>query len=190
MVNYRTLNNKLLSRISKAKSSKAKQKVMDKIIGAYERKMVKNSKNYFSKSKFSDEESNDFNEFTLRSIRNNIAVAIENDNFDEKDLRVKLAKLVKNSREFQLGLKKETRYRTLDFKKDPPEQKYIYIITHPTKNNSVSDHDPRCYRDSQKRIFTQKEMIETSKSLPRHVNCDCRFEKYIQPKILLQQENF
>lgn len=172
MVNYRTLNNKLLTRINKAKSKQAKLNIMNKIFGAYQNKMAKNSRSFF---KLRTKSADDFNKYTLNTIKNKITDSILKDTFDVDTLKKQLNRIVNKSREFQ----KQKNIINIDvekFKKNDTETKYIYIITHPTKNNSVSDHDPQCYADNQKRIFTQKEMIETSKELPRHNYCSCHFE--------------
>lgn len=171
MANYRTLNNKLISRISKAKGIKPRLKILNKIIKAYEAKMKKNSINYFKLNS----SASDFNKYTLNTIKNQLTNAIKKDTFDPIKFKRRLNRLVSNSRKYQN--QKQLINRELNrFENNPTTTMYKYIITSPTKNNTDSDHDPDCLADSIKSIFTHQEMLNTSQQLPRHNSCHCHFE--------------
>lgn len=172
--NYRTLNNRLLRRIGVAKSPKAQKRIANKIFDAYEKKLSKNSQNFF---KGDEQASKDFNKYTIATIRNRVFEHIDKGKFDEEVLRGQLNRLVVGSRDFQ---EQNKRIKTNEgvIANSNPDSTWKYNITHPTKNNSDSDHDPRCLANSKQGIFSKSEALYLTSptnpdKLPRHKNCTC-----------------
>lgn len=197
--NFRTLNSRLVDRITKLKSPKAQKKQLNKIFNVYKRKMKQNSNKFFTNK----EQVANFNNYTINTIYDRVLNHIETQHKsnkkgerfkkvqklkttdDAKHLKSVLNNLVRNSRGYQKQVAKNERLAN-SFEKYPENHLFDYIITHPI----TTEHSRECARDLTGSPYKRDDAMRIQKTKPNHVNCTCVLKPRETSKVLIEQGNF